>query len=294
MRVVSLLLVVLVASSSLVASAERSEDDISHDAFLRRLWRESMDNRYEGPAVPVGGDNFRRMEIQDLDASGDGVLSKACMEYWMVQAMTVNIYAGNAAPTNYCPFGPYGAVIVDVTDKSATNVKDAAGNNCGRLMETNSGVREVNIHNPMMHSEINAIVRLTNCTLHPDLCDATGKFLNAQNKTWWARFYLFTTAASCPADAASETLSGIKTIVQGVTVRDLLQNGWTQSSFIEPDVIYASARQNSNVLTLIKDVKRTEMLRYFNWQFTNVAYGCPDNCVVSTNPTTGARSCVNA
>jgi len=273
-------------SLSSVVSADRWKRTV------KKYFRESLDSIDLGNA-PEGGNDFEIVNFSDLDAEGDGVISRACFDHWMRYAMSVNINAGTSAPVNFCPFGPYGAAIIDAYDRSPSNVH-IDGNNCGKLLETNSGIREVNLHNPIMHSEINAIVRLTDCTLHPADCDSTGRYINAQNKTFWQRLYLFTTAASCPADAASETLAGIRKVIQAVTIADLLAWNWTQDSFLEPELIYATSRQSNGVSTLIKGVARNYMKQYFNWQFTNVAHGCPTGCAVSVNPTSGARSCVNA
>jgi len=282
-------------STMLMANAESVHEPnnaISYDSMMRRLFRESMENRYVGSDVPVAR-QFSVLNVDDLGAEGDGILSKACMEYWMVQALRVTIFAGNAVPTNYCPFGPFGAAIVNVYDRNASNPHDEYGNNCGRLLETNSGIAEIRFHNPMMHGEINAILRLSDCNLHPEYCNSAGHFIYAQNKTWWNQLYLFTTAASCIADAGSEILAGPQKIIQGVTVRDLLENGWTQPSFIEPELFYASARQSDGVQQLIKGVKRDWLLQYYDWQYRNATKGCPEGCAVSTNPTTYASRCVS-
>jgi hypothetical protein len=280
------------APSTEIAAAFRRHpiNDLRMEVQVRRAFQQSLANSRLGSA-PIGGDDFIVVDYEDLGPEGDGVLSAECLNYWMDRSIGVNINAGGPVPVNYCPFGPYGAAIV-LPDGDPANPKDSAGRNCGKLLETNSGRREVNVRNPTYHSEFNVIDRMTNCTLHPEWCRADGSFIHAQNKTFWQALYLFTTAASCGLDAQAESLAGVGTIVQGVTIGDLLGLNWTQPSFFEPEIYYLSQRTNVGVKTLIRNVRRAEMLRYFNWQFTNVAQGCPDNCV-STATSTTTRTCVS-
>lgn len=277
-------------ASVAAAFRRRHVDNFRVETELRRVFQKSLDNLRLG-AAPIGGEDFIAVDYEDLGPEGDGVLSAECMNHWMGVAIRVNINAGGPVPVNYCPFGPYGSVIV-LPDGDPANPKDSSGRNCGKLLETNSGRREVNIRNPTYHSEFNVIDRMTNCTLHPEWCRADGSFIHAQNKTFWQSLYLFTTAASCGLDAQAESLAGIGTIVQGVDIADLLRSNWTQPAFFEPELYYLAQRTNVGVKTLIRNVLHAELMRYFNWQFTNAAQGCPDNCISVTTSNNG-RTCVS-
>ena len=235
---------------------------------------QSLANLYRGTAIMATD-----VQVHGPNEVVNGV-SVECRELLMWEAMKVEFYGFDHGFNNPCPFAPYGAAIVDRTDTSASNIHDSAGNNCGKILETNTGYRETFIRGAFWHSEINAIARLANCSIHTEYCDNNDVFLPSMNKTFYGILDLYTTVASCIEDWAAEELSGFNTIVQGPSLADIIQAGWTQDSIFEPELNIFLARQPAHVKHLIKDVLRDRILPYLTWQFSTgaAATTCPTGC----------------
>lgn len=289
----AILLVAIIAVLSAVCAIAAPVGDAQalvyfHESYAR--------NRDVGNVVK-SGNNFQSFDAAELGPEGDGAMSKECMEYWIVDALLIQFRAGTSTNQTYCPIGPFGASLVTLDDDPA-NPKDSAGRNCGKKLAENSGLRESRVSNPAMHSELNAILRISDCNLYPQFC-VNGKFPHAQNKTFWQGLYLVTSGASCVLDAAATNLAGIRNIIQGVSVHDVLVCNWGQPSYLEPEVIYASSREIVGPLKQFRNIARDKILRYFCWQFptrdengnivpykdpmtnTEMPHACPPGCVLN-------------
>jgi len=184
-----------------------------------------------------------------------------CRQIMMQKSLEVQ-FAGQGS---VCPRGAYGAAIVNHSNTDSGNPVDSLGNNCGKIIGTNSGLRETT-HDPTEHSEINAIHRLA--ALFPS---------EAQVKSYWGALSMYTVGESCPMDAAAEVWSGFKEVIYAVSIEDLTDAGFGQIE-VGSKKIYT----NSNLVAgapqvLIKNVLRMQMLPYFAWQF-NADEACPTGC----------------
>lgn len=253
---------------------------------VKVLMCKSLANLFLGTA-PMATD----VQIHGPTETVNGVTPE-CRSINLNAAMEIEFHGFDHSFNNSCPFAGYGAAIVDRTDISSSNLHDSAGNNCGKILETNTGFRDTFTHGAYQHSELNAIIRLSTCSLHPEYCDSNGNFLRSMDKVFYGKLDLYTTVASCIEDWAAEELSGFDTVVQGPTLRDIISAGWTQNSIWEPELNLFLARQPFHVKHLIKDVRRIEILPHFTWQFTNAttvaAVTCPIGC-----HSTAPNACAN-
>lgn len=141
-----------------------------------------------------------------------------------------------------CPRAQFGALIVDFSDKSGA-VKDSFGRSCGRILETNRGVKTTT--DPTEHSEIDAIRRL-------------GYHRPGQraNTTLWSSLAMFTPGASCPMDTAAEIWTGFKWQIYSLSIADLIALNFTQIAVEPEELMTRTATMTNQRLGLVRYANR--------------------------------------
>lgn len=202
----------------------------------------------------------RAVDVYGPDEVVNGV-SAECRRLWMAKTIVVN---QNAQGT-LCPWGSFGAIIVNHTSTSGQGFSDSQGNWCGSFVESNSGGTDLN--DPSAHSEIDAMRRLGN------------RFPYSRfNANFWGALTMYTNGESCPMDAAAQVWAGFKEVVYSVSIEDLLKLGWNQID-IDSKRVYQTAQSvaNSRNLVIIEDVDFANQAPIFAWQ--NLPNNpCPAGC----------------
>ncbi|OLN86914.1 Guanine deaminase [Colletotrichum chlorophyti] len=183
---------------------------------------------------------------------GDGI-DFATRAHWMRQA--------NLALPNPCPFGAFGAVVVNHT-----------GGGLGELVcaGANDGLGS---GNPTLHGEMVAINHCSGL-----FTDAQGPYrmTPAEALAAFADLTLYTNAESCPMCASAIRWAGFREYVYGTSIETLVEKGWGQIRISSRDVFEQSAglpRQTG----LTGPVLANETDVFFGWQFVADA-PCPRGC----------------
>jgi len=173
-----------------------------------------------------------------------------------------------------CPKGPFGALLMNFTDTTGS-VKDSQGRSCGRIVGTNSGLRDPT--DPSGHSEIDAMRR-----------EAFANPNNRFNTNLWGRLSVITSGASCPMDTTAELYAQVAFQLYSLSVEDLIKLNYTQVAMEPEDLMRRSATIFDSTVTtptgLVKFINRAANIERYAWR--NIAANrCPSGC---SRPTAGA------
>lgn len=177
--------------------------------------------------------------------------------YWMRQALRVQT---ETQGTN-CPFGAFGAVIVNRTDNT--------------LLCTNSGQREAP-KNPAMHAE-NAAVN--NCSA---IMAAKGITNPGQRYDLWNQLDMYATGEPCPMDCGALLQSRFNTVVWSVSIQNLIRVGFDQIDTDCDEIAKTWHPKDQKFTRFIGNFLEDEILPHFSWQY-DYSYPCPMGCQRTTN-----------
>jgi tRNA(Arg) A34 adenosine deaminase TadA len=223
---------------------------------------------HAGPPSPARRTHYYPWRsVKHVDVNG---VYPGCRVYWLWHAQERQFAVQNST----CPFGPFAADIVDHTIEDPSNVH-IDGRDCGKWLEGNSGERGAPF-NPILHAEVEAIYRLMNCTLHPELCNENGIQLFAQNKPWWANLTMYSTGESCELDAAGEAWAGIGELIFGINNQLQRRYGWPLPG-VDSFEVFIRSGTPTVPHTIIADVDIDEFVPYYSWQYVH-ANPCPVGC----------------
>jgi len=166
-----------------------------------------------------------------------------------------------------CPKGPFGALIVNLTDTSGS-VKDSQGNSCGRIMGTNSGLRDAT--DPVGHSEIDAIRRYA--FQHPG---------NRFNTNMWGKLAIITSGASCPMDTTAELYAQMPVQMYSLSVADLIALNYSQIAIEPEELMRLRATLGGSAMNLVKYANREANVIRYAWR-NILANPCPTGCLRPT------------
>jgi tRNA(Arg) A34 adenosine deaminase TadA len=222
--------------------------------------------------------DYYRWGANSSNGTFNGVYGK-CREYWLWNAQERQRTVQNTP----CPFGPFAANIVNHHIVDASNVH-IDGYDCGKWIESNSGERGA-AKNPMLHAEIEAVIRLMDCTLHPENCalSATGVLsqTKAQDKAYFASLSMYSTGESCVMDAAAETYAGFGEVIYGFPTDEQISVGWPLPEITSRET-YKSSRTPTRPLTVIEEVEIDRYRPLYVWQF-DLEAECPVGCGRTTD-----------
>lgn len=162
-----------------------------------------------------------------------------------------------------CPKGPFGALIVNFTDTTG-NVTDQFGNSCGRIVGSNSGLRDAT--DPSAHSEIDAIRR-----------EGFGKPGHRFDLSLWSQLSMITSGASCPMDTTAELYAGMKAQLYSLSVDDLVKLNYSQIALEPEQIIGKSATLPGDRMILVKSVNPGPNIQRYGWR-NIVTNPCPPGC----------------
>lgn len=218
---------------------------------------------------------YKWSKVKDTPIGG---VYPPCRQYWIRHAQERQF----AVQNKRCPFGPFAADIVNHNIHDPSNVH-IDGFDCGKWVEGNSGARGAS-QDPTKHGEMEAIRRLMDCSLHPELCDSAGNQLHAQDKAMFANLTMYSTGESCEMDAAAEVLAGFGEVVFGVYTSVYMRAGW-QLPNVSSKRVYETTLTPTRPLRVIEGVDADILNHYYIWQY-DPAYPCPEGCARSADGAT--------
>ena len=190
---------------------------------------------------------FRRYTDGSQPGFNDDV-AYSTRAYWMRRALAVQT---STQGTN-CPFGAFGAVIVNRTDNT--------------LFCTNSGQRTAP-RDPALHAENEA---MRNCTAK---LAAMGIERPGQAYNIWNQLDLYATGEPCAMDCGAALWSRFNTVVWAVSI-DTLSN----AGFLQIEMPCDKTFDEPNYPTRwIGRFLEDEIAPYFSWQY-DPDYPCPTGC----------------
>lgn len=212
--------------------------------------------------LQVGADTFNSRQT----VNG---ISPAIRNYWMRQAMQVQIDTQDTP----CPFGPFGAVIVD---HSPTRENPAANPN-GTLVCVNSGLPFA--FSATYHGEITAL--LSCAQIFQDKYGSP----QGRNYSLWNHLTLYTTGEPCPMCAGAIHWQRLRELVWSVPIRYMSQNGRQQIRLpslvvheVSEDLQYDIVTEELDFpIDVIRQVAFDDIAVYFAWQY-NINKPCPAGC----------------
>ncbi|GJC93343.1 FCY1p [Colletotrichum higginsianum] len=198
------------------------------------------------PVIPP----LSMMDDDDDDDNGIDLVTRA---RWMRQA--------NLALPDPCPFGAFGAVVVNHTVGGP-----------GELVCTGANGNRVS-GNPTLHGEMAAI---NNCSAL--FVDPRGSYrmTPAEALNAFADLTIYSNAESCPMCASAIRWAGFGGYVYGTSIDALVDMGWGQIRIGSRRVFELSADLPSRT-RLVGPVLSNETDVFFGWQF-NPDAPCPRGC----------------
>ncbi|KAK3080515.1 hypothetical protein LTS18_000610 [Coniosporium uncinatum] len=92
----------------------------------------------------------------------------------------------------------------------------------------------------------------------------------------WRGLSLYTTAEPCPMCATAIRWAGFKECIYGTSIRELIDEGWSQVR-ITAEEVFRRSQDLPTETELIEEVLRNETDPLFTWQHDSEA-PCPSGC----------------